>query len=108
MRSITWAALGAIVGLCVGAWSPALGQTAPPQAKAEQSACPAWESLSGDVYEEGRWRPLGMRTLFSEGWGEAWASPPNGEGGAPRCSQRAASMRPMSMKNQQPAPIEIE
>jgi hypothetical protein len=43
------------------------------------------ESLTGDVYAEpSRWRELSLGTLFSEGWDEAWVSPPAGEGGAPR------------------------
>jgi len=42
------------------------------------------ESLTGNVYESSRWRELSLGTLFSEGWDEAWASPPAGEGGAPR------------------------
>lgn len=41
-------------------------------------------SLAGDVYDASRWRELGLGTFFSEGWDEAWASGPNGDGGAPR------------------------
>jgi hypothetical protein len=42
-------------------------------------------SLLGDVYAEpSRWRPLSFGTFFSTGWDEAWAGPPNGDGGAPR------------------------
>jgi len=45
----------------------------------------AADSLTGDVYAEpSRWRPLTLGTLFTEGWDQAWASPPNGSGGAPR------------------------
>ncbi len=45
----------------------------------------AVESLTGDVYAEpSRWRPLSLGSFFSEGWNEPWASPLNGEGGAPR------------------------
>jgi hypothetical protein len=45
----------------------------------------AIESLTGDVYAEpSRWRPLALGTFFSEGWDQAWASPANGSGGAPR------------------------
>ena len=45
----------------------------------------AIESLTGDVYAEpSRWRPLSLGTFFTEGWDQAWASPPTGEGGAPR------------------------
>lgn len=43
------------------------------------------ESLTGDVYAEpSGWRALSLGTFFSEGWDEAWVSPPTGEGGAPR------------------------
>ena len=42
------------------------------------------ESLTGNVYEPSRWRELSLGTLFSDGWDEPWASPPTGEGGAPR------------------------
>ena len=42
------------------------------------------KSLAGDVYDPARWRELTLGTFFSEGWDEAWASGPNGEGGAPR------------------------
>src|SRR5262245_41525572 len=31
------------------------------------------ESLFGDAYAEGAWRPLSLRTFFSEGWLEPWA-----------------------------------
>jgi hypothetical protein len=45
----------------------------------------AGESLTGDVYAEPtRWRPLSLGTFFTEGWDQAWASPVNGTGGAPR------------------------
>lgn len=45
----------------------------------------AIESLTGDVYAQpSRWRPLTLGTFFTEGWDQAWASPTNGSGGAPR------------------------
>jgi hypothetical protein len=45
----------------------------------------AVESLTGDVYAQpSQWRPLSLGTFFSEGWDQAWASPPAGSGGAPR------------------------
>ena len=45
----------------------------------------ARESITGDVYAEpSRWQPLTLGTLFSDGWDQAWASPPAGSGGAPR------------------------
>lgn len=39
------------------------------------------ESLFGDVYAEGRWRPLSLGTFFSEGWLEPWAGAPAGRDG---------------------------
>jgi hypothetical protein len=39
------------------------------------------DSLVGDVYAEGRWRPLSLGTFLSEGWLEPWASAPAGEDG---------------------------
>ena len=43
------------------------------------------ESLFGDVYAEGRWRPLELGTFFSDGWLEPWAVGPAGrEGLTPR------------------------
>lgn len=42
------------------------------------------KSLAGDVYDPARWRPMSLGSFFTEGWDEAWASGPNGEGGAPR------------------------
>jgi hypothetical protein len=43
------------------------------------------ESLFGDVYAEpSRWQPLSAGSFFTEGWNRPWASPPAGEGGAPR------------------------
>src|SRR5262249_39967425 len=39
------------------------------------------DSLFGDVYAEGRWRPLSLRTFFSEGWLEPWAGAPAGRDG---------------------------
>ncbi|WP_165227391.1 hypothetical protein [Aquisphaera insulae] len=41
----------------------------------------ALESLFGDVYAPGRWRPLSLGTFFSEGWNEAWAGGPAGRNG---------------------------
>ncbi len=43
------------------------------------------KSLTGDVYAEpSRWRELSWTSFFTEGWDEAWVSPPPGGGGAPR------------------------
>jgi hypothetical protein len=39
------------------------------------------DSLFGDVYAEGRWRPLSLGTFFSEGWFEPWAGAPAGRDG---------------------------
>jgi hypothetical protein len=43
------------------------------------------ESLFGDVYAAGRWRPLTLGSFFSEGWNESWAgAPAGGDGVTPR------------------------
>src|SRR5262245_31398052 len=43
------------------------------------------KSLTGDVYSDpSRWRELSLSGLFTEGWDQAWVSPPPGGGGAPR------------------------
>ena len=42
------------------------------------------KSLAGDVYDPARWHELSLGSFFTDGWNEAWASGPNGEGGAPR------------------------
>jgi hypothetical protein len=39
------------------------------------------DSLFGDVYAKGRWRPLTMATFFTEGWLEPWAGAPAGRSG---------------------------
>jgi len=39
------------------------------------------DSFFGDVYAEGRWRPLSLGTFFSEGWLEPWAGAPAGQDG---------------------------
>jgi hypothetical protein len=39
------------------------------------------ESLFGDAYAEGRWRPLRLGTFLSEGWLEPWAGGPDGQDG---------------------------
>jgi len=45
----------------------------------------AGESLFGDAYAEpSAWRPLSLRTFFTEGWDEPWVGAPSGTGGAPR------------------------
>jgi len=62
-------------GLCVGGI---------PSSSSAQARSVIGESLLGNVYEPSRWRELSLGSLFSEGWDEPWASPPAGEGGAPR------------------------
>ena len=43
------------------------------------------KSLTGDVYSERvKWREMPAGNFFTEGWDEAWVSPPPGGGGAPR------------------------
>jgi len=39
------------------------------------------DSLTGDVYAKGRWRPLTFRGLFRDGWREPWAAGPDGRSG---------------------------
>ena len=66
--------------------------TAEPGAAQDASQAPkdgVWgaiaKSLTGDVYgDPASWRELSVGTLFTEGWDEAWVSPPAGGGGAPR------------------------
>src|SRR5262245_64110364 len=63
--------------------SPALAQTSKPTSYSFLDTTK--ESLFGDVYAEpSRWQPLSAGGFFSEGWNRPWASPPPGEGGAPR------------------------
>ncbi len=54
-----------------------------PQAPRVVSSVPVTitESLFGDVYAEGRWRPLALNSFFSEGWLEPWAGAPAGRTG---------------------------
>jgi hypothetical protein len=82
-RSRSRTTLGVAFCFIIGCASAALGQATSTRAT-HQSDCVICESLAGDVYEPGRWRPLELGTLFTDGWDESWASPPNGEGGAPR------------------------
>src|SRR5262245_55522760 len=41
----------------------------------------ACESLFGDAYAPGSWRPLYLSNFFSEGWREPWAGAPAGRDG---------------------------
>lgn len=76
------AALAWLLSLVAGT---AAAQPAAPSSGRIGVLAAARESLVGDVYADpSRWRPLAWGTLFSEGWDEAWVSPPNGDGGAPR------------------------
>src|SRR5262245_46144146 len=88
MRNLSWTTAVALI-LILGV-SP---QNAHPASAREVDAEPervgvvdaAIESLTGDVYATpSRWRPLSLETFFTEGWDQAWASPTNGSGGAPR------------------------
>ena len=78
----TWAAILS-AGLAVA--GPAVAKDASSEPAHIGPFSAAVESLTGDVYAEpSRWRPLTLDTLFTEGWDQAWASPTNGSGGAPR------------------------
>jgi hypothetical protein len=60
-----------------------MAQQAPPPSDGVFGAMA--KSLTGDVYgDPSAWRELSLRNLFSEGWDQAWVSPPPGGGGAPR------------------------
>jgi hypothetical protein len=75
-----WLVVG--LGLLYLGGMPAVGRA---QARSGSVWGAMAESLMGDVYAEpSRWRELSLSTLFTEGWDEPWASPPAGEGGAPR------------------------
>lgn len=75
---IAWMAVALVLGTTLGA-------TAAPEPEHLGFFGAAAESLTGDVYAEpSRWQPLSLGTLFTEGWDQAWASPPAGSGGAPR------------------------
>jgi len=64
--------------------TPSLAQIAPPPPKDGVLGAIA-KSLTGDVYgDPSAWRPLTLGGFFSEGWDQAWVSPPPGGGGAPR------------------------
>ena len=81
-------AVAIVLGLAVGVLGFA-GRTAAEETSGEPEHLgffgAAAESLTGDVYAEpSRWQPLSLGTFFSEGWDQAWASPPAGSGGAPR------------------------
>ncbi len=91
--SSAWFAIGAIVGLSVwgmaSAWAqPTTGMSA--TSTGTQKDMNFFEvvvdSLAGDVYAPGRWKPLPFATFFTEGWDEPWAGGPNGQDGegAPR------------------------
>lgn len=73
------------VGLCSAALPPAARCAEAPEGERVGVLAAARDSLFGDVYADpSRWRAMPLGTLFSEGWDEAWVSPPPGGGGAPR------------------------
>ena len=82
--------LGAMIALPTSSWTaePAELGTSPASDRREYSVFrAAKESLFGDPYSHPeRWQPLSLGTFFTEGWDEAWISPPKGGGGAPRQS----------------------
>jgi hypothetical protein len=84
LRILVGLALGVAV-LCAGV--PATAQvsaTATPPPK-DGFLGAIVKSLTGDVYAQPeRWRPLSFSGFFTEGWDQAWVSPPAGGGGAPR------------------------
>jgi hypothetical protein len=81
MRIFTCLVLGLSV-LCPAA--PGAAQETP-QASKDGALGAIVKLLTGDVYAEpSRWRELSWGTFFTEGWDEAWVSPPPGGGGAPR------------------------
>ncbi len=81
MRTIGIGAILVVLGSGGGALA-ASSSTEPERVGVVDAAI---ESLTGDVYAQpSSWRPLSLGTLFSEGWDQAWASPINGSGGAPR------------------------
>ena len=76
--------IGSLLAL-LGFAGDALAATAPSEPERVGFVDAAIESMTGDVYAEPtRWRPLSLGTFFTEGWDQAWASPVNGSGGAPR------------------------
>lgn len=64
------------------AFFPPVSETAQDPQSDEQglleSAC---DSLFGDAYAEGKWRPLYFRDFFRDGWCEPWAAAPAGRDG---------------------------
>ena len=82
MRTRVW--IGTMV-LVLGMAGGALAASSSSEPERVGVVDAAIESLTGDVYAEpSKWRPLSLGTFFSEGWDQAWASPINGSGGAPR------------------------
>src|SRR5262245_19010525 len=81
-RTRIFACLAVVLGvLCLG--EPGAAQDASPPKDGVLGAIV--KSLTGDVYADpSRWREMSITTFFTEGWDEAWVSPPPGGGGAPR------------------------
>jgi len=82
--------LGLFIGLVLGSSvllegseATAQGSSPPPEKDGVLGAMV--KSLTGDVYAEpSKWKELSLGSFFTEGWDEAWVSPPAGGGGAPR------------------------
>src|SRR5262245_51884609 len=84
VRGLIGLVLGAIV-LCTGVTAPAQVTPAPTPPPKDGFLGAIVKSLTGDVYADPqRWRALSFSGFFTEGWDEAWVSPPAGAGGAPR------------------------
>ena len=91
--SSAWFAIGVAMGLIfcgmASAWAqPTTGMSATSAGTQKDMNLfeVVMDSLAGDVYAPGRWKPLPFATFFSEGWDEPWAGGPNGQDGegAPR------------------------
>src|SRR5262249_11343716 len=80
------AALGLVLGMQTPVRAQQLLGATPPASTDMNFRAVICDSLAGDVYAPGRWRPLPLATFFSEGWDEPWAGGPNGQEGegAPR------------------------
>ncbi|HXJ82139.1 MAG TPA: hypothetical protein VMS64_26080 [Candidatus Methylomirabilis sp.] len=82
VRLLTCLVLAAGV-LCAGA--PSMAQQTSSTASTDGVFGAIGKSLTGDVYSDpSKWRELSLSNFFTEGWTQAWVSPPNGGGGAPR------------------------
>ncbi|HEV7730689.1 MAG TPA: hypothetical protein VGR62_00940 [Candidatus Binatia bacterium] len=77
--------VGVALGLMLGSM-PVRAQSPPDSGRDMTFGEVVTDSLVGDVYAPGRWKPLSFGSFFSEGWDEPWAGGPRGQGGegAPR------------------------